>query len=249
MAPKHGEFDEELRNQGSYLMEAIVLAGGFGTRLREVVPDLPKPMAPVAGRPFLEILLTTLASKGFCRVILSLGFMADKVIAHFGEQFAGMELVYEVEDAPLGTGGAVRQALTRCREDHVFVFNGDTYLDLEVGDVEAHWQMHQVPIIVAREVPDTARYGRLDTAQERVIGFLEKGMAGPGLINAGCYVLPVAILNGFALGQTFSLESDFLAKTVGVQRTDLFVTNGHFIDIGVPEDYARAQSELAGIYH
>lgn len=230
-------------------MEAIVLAGGFGTRLREVVPNLPKPMAPVAGQPFLEILLHVLASKGFCRVILSLGFMADKVIAHFGEQFSGMELIYEVENTPLGTGGAVRQALTHCREDHVFVFNGDTYLDLEVVDVEAHWQTHHAPIIVAREVQDTARYGRLNTMEERVIGFLEKGTTGAGLINAGCYVLPVTILNEFALGKAFSLESDFLAKTVGVQRIDLFVTNGHFIDIGVPEDYARAQYELADICH
>lgn len=226
-------------------MEAIVLAGGFGTRLREVVSDLPKPMAPVAGRPFLEILLTALARKGFCRVILSLGFMADKVIAHFGDQFAAMELVYEVEDTPLGTGGALRQALTRCSEDHVFVFNGDTYLDLEVIDVETYWLTHHMPIIVARKVPDTARYGRLNTEGERVIGISEKGMTGPGLINAGCYVLPVAILDGFALGQAFSLETDFLAKTVGVQRTDLFVTSGYFIDIGVPEDYARAQTELA----
>ena len=94
-------------------MEAIVLAGGVGTRLRQVVPDLPKPMAPVAGRPFLEILLYFLARKGFTRVVLSLGFMADKVVAHFGDQFAGMELVYEIEHTPLGTGGAVRLGLTR----------------------------------------------------------------------------------------------------------------------------------------
>lgn len=230
-------------------MEAIVLAGGFGTRLREVVPDLPKPMAPVSGRPFLEILLAELAHKGFSRVVLSLGYMADKVISHFGERFAGLELLYEVEDAPLGTGGAVRQALTRCSTDHVFVFNGDTYLDLEVAGVEAHWKMHRVPIIVARDVPDTARYGRLITERERVIGFSEKGMAGPGLINAGCYVLPVSILNQFVPGQAFSLETDFLAKVVGVQRTDVFVSSGHFIDIGVPEDYCRAQVELAGIVH
>ncbi|MGZ3821668.1 MAG: nucleotidyltransferase family protein [Mucilaginibacter sp.] len=229
------------------MMEAIVLAGGFGTRLREVVPDLPKPMASVAGRPFLEILLTALACKGFCRVILSVGYMSDKVISHFGGQFAGMDLIYEVEDIPLGTGGAVRQALTRCNSDHVFVFNGDTYLDLEVADVEVHWQTHHQPIIVAREEPETARYGRLNVLENRVIGFLEKGEPGAGLINAGCYVLPVAILDKFALGQVFSLETDFLANTVGVQRIDLFVTNGHFIDIGVPEDYARAQTVLADI--
>jgi D-glycero-alpha-D-manno-heptose 1-phosphate guanylyltransferase len=230
-------------------MEAIVLAGGFGTRLKQVVPDLPKPMAPVAGRPFLEILLTSLAQKGFSRVIMSLGHMAVKVTSHFGDEYAGMELVYEIEDAPLGTGGAVRQALAHCHTDHVFVFNGDTYLDLEAADVEAQWQTHQVPIIVAREVSDTARYGRLNTNNGRVIGFVEKGVAGPGLINAGCYVLPTDILNSFALGRPFSLEADFLAKATSKQRIDLFVTHGHFIDIGVPEDYARAQTELAGVCH
>lgn len=230
-------------------MEAIVLAGGFGTRLKQIVPDLPKPMASVAGRPFLEILLTSLARKDFRRVVLSLGYMADKVVAHFGDHFADMELVYEIEKTPLGTGGAVRTALALCTSDHVFVFNGDTFLDLEVANVEAHWQAHHVPIIVAREVPDTARYGRLDTDHGRVLGFVEKGVTGPGLINAGCYVLPVGILDDFILGQPFSLEADFLVKRLGKQQFDLFVTNGHFIDIGVPEDYARAQIELAGVRH
>lgn len=230
-------------------MEAIILAGGFGTRLKQVVPDLPKPMAPVAGRPFLEILLTSLAHKGFRRAVLSLGYMAEKVVSHFGGQFASMELAYEIEETPLGTGGAVRQALMRCKADHVFVFNGDTFLDLEAAEVEAHWQAHHAPIIVAREVPDTARYGRLDTADGRVLGFVEKGADGKGLINAGCYVLPADILDGFAPGQPFSLENDFLAKAVSTRRFDLFVTDGHFIDIGIPEDYARAQTELAGVCH
>lgn len=228
-------------------MEAIILAGGLGTRLKQVVPDLPKPMAPVAGRPFLEILLTSLARKGFRRAILSLGYMAEKVLSHFGERFAGLELIYEIEETPLGTGGALRQALSRCEAGHVFVFNGDTYLDLEAAEVEAHWQTHHTPIIVAREVPDTARYGRLHIADGRVLGFVEKGANGPGLINAGCYVLPADILDGFVPGQPFSLEADFLSKVVNTRRFDLFVTNGHFIDIGIAEDYARAQTELAGV--
>ena len=228
-------------------MEAVVLAGGFGTRLRQVVPDLPKPMAPVAGRPFLEILLTTLSRKGFRRVVLSLGYMADKVVDHFGEKFAGMDLVYEIETTPLGTGGAVRQSLDRCLADHVFVFNGDTYLDVEVATLEEHWTDQRVPIIVARNVPDTSRFGRLDTADGRVLGFAEKGAGGPGLINAGCYVLPKSILADFKRGEAFSLEADFLAKAVSQQRFDLFVTSGHFIDIGVPEDFRRAQTELAGV--
>jgi len=231
------------------MTEAIVLAGGLGTRLRRVVPDSPKPMAPIAGRPFLEIMLTSLARKGFHRVILSLGYMANKVVAHFGDGIAGVELVYEIEQTPLGTGGAVRRALARCHEDHVFVFNGDTFLDLEVAEVEALWRTNHVPMIVAREMPDTARYGRLNTRNGRVLGFTEKGITGPGLINAGCYVLPTNILDGFAYGQPFSLEADFLARAVGAQRFDVFVSRDRFIDIGVPEDYARAQTELAGLCH
>lgn len=226
-------------------MEAIVLAGGFGTRLREVVPDLPKPMAPVSGRPFLEILLSSLASKGFSRVVLSLGFMAEKIVHHFGSHFSGLEIVYEIENTPLGTGGAVRQAMHLCGSDHVYILNGDTFLDLEVAAVEAHWLQHRSPIIVAREVPDTSRYGRLEVAGGRVVGFSEKGVVGPGLINAGFYVLPIHLLDGFSLGRPFSLEVNFLANSVKTDRFDLFVTHGHFIDIGVPEDYARAQVELS----
>lgn len=228
-------------------MEAIILAGGFGIRLRQVVPDLPKPMAPVAGRPFLEILLTAIARKGFSRVVLSLGYMAEKVVEYFGDRFADMELVYEIEEMPLGTGGAIRQALGRCIADHVFVFNGDTYLDVEAAEVDACWLAQRAPIIVAREVSDTARYGRLDIANNRVLGFSEKGLAGPGLINAGCYVLPKGVLDGFPCGAAFSLEADFLAKAVTQQRFDVFVSKGLFIDIGIPKDYERAQKELAGV--
>lgn len=226
-------------------MEAIVLAGGFGTRLRQVVPDLPKPMAPIAGQPFLEILLGSLASKGFGRVVLSLGFMADKISNHFGIRYAGMELAYVVEDQPLGTGGAVRLAMTKCYDDHVFVFNGDTFLDLEVDAVEQHWQSHRRTIIVGREMVDTARYGRLLTKTGRVTGFTEKGVAGPGLINAGCYVFNQGQLDGFALSAPFSLESDYLTTEVSQTPVDVFVTSGQFIDIGVPEDFLRAQTELA----
>lgn len=228
-------------------MEAIVLAGGFGTRLREVVPDLPKPMAPIAGRPFLEILLSALARKGFTRVVLSLGFMAEKIIAHFGESYEGIHLVYEVESRPLGTGGAIRAALTRCASDHVFIFNGDTYLDLEVHELESLWQSRRHPVIVVRKVPDTERFGRVEMSDGRVNAFLEKGMSGAGLINAGCYVLPKDALDDFALGQPFSLETEFFIKYLQRIRFDGFVTHGQFIDIGVPDDYVLAQTVLSGL--
>lgn len=228
-------------------MEAIVLAGGFGTRLREVVPDLPKPMAPIAGRPFLEILLASLSKKGFKRVVLSLGFMSDKIINHFGNQYLGMELVYEVESSPLGTGGAVRASLARCVSDHAFVFNGDTYLDLEVTDLEQLWKTTHNPAIVVREVPETSRFGRVLVENGRVSYFLEKGMSGPGTINAGCYLLPKHLLDQFELGKNFSLEADFFLTAIKQQQFNGFVTQGLFIDIGVPDDYDRAQTLLADV--
>lgn len=228
-------------------MEAIVLAGGFGTRLKQVVPDLPKPMAPIAGRPFLDILLSMLSRKGFTRVVLSLGFMSEKIIAHFGDGYLGMELVHEVESQPLGTGGAIRAALARCVADHVFVFNGDTYLDLEVEELETVWQSVQHPLIVVREVPDTARFGRVEMCDGRISAFLEKGKSGPGFINAGCYVLPKHALDPFPLGQPFSLETGYFIKYLERIRFDGFVSRGRFIDIGVPDDYALAQIELAGL--
>lgn len=228
-------------------MEAIVLAGGFGTRLRQVVPDLPKPMAPIAGRPFLEIMLSTLARKGFTRVVLSLGFMAEKIIAHFGESYAGMDLVHEVESQPLGTGGAIRAALACCVTDHIFIFNGDTYLDLEVDELERLWQASRHPLIVVREVADTDRFGRVEMHDGRVNAFLEKGKSGSGLINAGCYVLPKHALDEFPLGQPFSIETEFFIKYLHLLRFNGFVTHGRFIDIGVPDDYALAQTELAGL--
>jgi len=226
-------------------MEGIVLAGGFGKRLRQVVPNLPKPMAPVAGRPFLEILLTALGEKGFDRLVLSVGYKAETIVAYFGDRFAGIDLAYEIEDRPLGTGGALRRALARCAFDHVYVLNGDTYLDLEAAEIEAQWQSERVPLIVAAEVPDTARYGRLSTAGKRVTGFLEKGVGGLGLINAGCYVFPPAIARDFPDAETFSLEADFLAGAIKRSSFHCFVSRGQFIDIGVPEDYARAQTLLA----
>jgi D-glycero-alpha-D-manno-heptose 1-phosphate guanylyltransferase len=228
------------------MLEAIILAGGFGTRLRQIVPDLPKPMAPIRGRPFLEILLSSLATRGFSRIILSLGFMAEKIIEHFGQEFSGIQLVYVIEDTPLGTGGAVRLAMEQGLENHIFVFNGDTYLDLEVTDIEQHWQHQRSAIIVGREVADTARYGRLLVDNGKIRGFAEKGLAGRGLINAGCYVLNNGQLNDFPLYTAFSLETDYFAKIVKDCPLDLFITAGDFIDIGIPADYARAQIELPG---
>ena len=224
--------------------EAIILAGGLGTRLKEAVPDLPKPMAPINGKPFLTHLLINLSKKGFKRIILSVGFMAEKITSYFGNSFAGMDLEYVIESAPLGTGGALRLSLNKCSQDHVFVFNGDTFLDFDIDSVEDYWLSSQCPIIIGIEVEDTTRYGSLIFDDNKVIGFLEKGLSGSGIINAGCYVFKFNQLDSFEIGERFSLEEDYLADAVKSQDFLLFTTKRMFIDIGIPEDYCLAQSLL-----
>lgn len=226
------------------MREAIILAGGFGTRLQGVISDVPKPMAPIGKRPFLEIVLRALQQNKTDRVILSLGFMAEKIMNHFGNNFHGMELIYVVEDTPLGTGGALRLAMSKCRYDHVFVMNGDTFLEVDFDALEAHWHRRHNPIIVGHEVSDVRRYGRLMIKSGFVQGFSEKNTSGSGLINAGCYVFNKNQFHHFQLNTPFSLERDGLLALLKETPVDIFITKGRFIDIGIPEDFLLAQSEL-----
>lgn len=230
-------------------MEVIVLAGGMGTRLRAAVPDLPKPMAPIGARPFLEVLIESLKRKGFRRVILSVGYKAEVIEAYFARNPSdALELVFEVESKPLGTGGAIARALKKCREDHVFVVNGDTFLDFEADQMEALWQRSRLPLIVGRKVSDTARYGRIEADESgRIYRFREKTDRGAGIINGGCYLLPTNIMDRFPPNKKFSFEDDFLRSEVEIREMRLFVTEGYFIDIGIPEEYQRAIGELAAM--
>lgn len=225
-------------------MEAIILAGGLGKRLKSIVSDLPKPMAPVAGRPFLELLLSSLRLKGVTRAILSIGYMSQAITSHFQEHSVDMDLAYEIELTPLGTGGAIAAALRRVTSDHVFIFNGDTYLDLDLDAVTAMWPGDRTPIVVSRSVPDTERFGRLECSDGRISRFLGTGYKGAGVINAGCYLVPRDIFAGENVPGAFSFESDFLASRPA-RSLRTFMTDGEFIDIGVPEDYARAESDFA----
>jgi D-glycero-alpha-D-manno-heptose 1-phosphate guanylyltransferase len=227
--------------------EAVILAGGYGTRLRQVVADVPKPMAPISGRPFLEIQLEMLDRKGVGHAVLAVGYLGHMIIEHFGDRFGNLELSYTTESSPLGTGGAMQRALQHCRSDRVFVLNGDTYLDFDFDAADRLWQPDHRGIIVARTVPDTSRYGRLAVADGWVHGLVEKGAGGEGVINAGCYVLNRGQLADFDVPPPFSFENDYLARLLPSSPFHLFVAEGLFIDIGVPEDFARAQSLLAGV--
>ena len=225
-------------------MEVIILAGGFGTRLKKELPNLTKPMAPIAGQPFLEILLKSLSNKGFQRIILSLGYMSEKIVNYFGDNFLGMDLIYVIENKPLGTGGAIRKSFEKCNDDYVLVINGDTFIDIDIQGIEKQWHKNNVPIIVACSVSDTSRYGRLEVNGRHVTGFSEKKMSGQGLINAGCYLLPINLLEQYSEEKNFSFEIDFLYDAVSKYRFDCFLSQSVFIDIGVPEDFERAQTLL-----
>ena len=228
-------------------MQAIVLAGGLGTRLRRVVPDLPKPMAPVAGRPFLAWVLDALVDAGFEAAVLAVGYRHEVIRQHFGEDYRGMALRYSVEDSPLGTGGAIRLAAGQVEHDPVFVLNGDTYLELDyAGMLDAHRRAAANLSVAVCRVPDVGRYGALEIENERIHGFLEKGGSGPGLINAGVYLVSSDILQQIPAGQPFSFEQQLLVPRVREIRPLAYQTKGRFIDIGIPEDFERAQQMFGG---
>lgn len=227
--------------------EAIILAGGFGTRLRSVVSDLPKPMAPVAGKPFLEYLLTRLAKQHYTHVILSTGYLHETIEQHFGSCFEGIELSYAVEDTPLGTGGAIVNALQHCKADDVSVLNGDTLFNIDLMHLRQFRSHHNTPLaIVLRQVDDARRYGTVQTdANGRIVAFCEKKETFcSGLINGGIYQISRSLLSSYPVGTPFSFERDVMQQIYNEIPVFAYIDNAYFIDIGIPEDYLRAQKEL-----
>jgi D-glycero-alpha-D-manno-heptose 1-phosphate guanylyltransferase len=224
--------------------EAVILAGGLGTRLSNVLPDLPKPMAPIAGRPFLSYLLEFLRDRGVLRVVLSVGYRKEAIRDFFGSSYAGLELVYSVEEEPLGTGGALLRSLPFIRERFAFVLNGDTFLRLDYAGLAASLKDHpHAHLIVAlRRVADAGRYGRAVVASGRIHGFEARGASGPGLINAGCYLVARDIFDHFPMPPKFSWEKDFLAPRSSEIQPVAFLTDAPFIDIGIPEALEEAQT-------
>jgi D-glycero-alpha-D-manno-heptose 1-phosphate guanylyltransferase len=224
-------------------MEVIILAGGFGTRLQGVVPDLPKPMATIRGRPFLAILLDDLITAGFTSAILAVGYRYEVIRDYFGENYNSLSLAYSIEREPLGTGGAIALALKQIAGSQCFVVNGDTYLELDYKAMLAsHLEAKSILTLAVLEVPDANRYGAIDIEENRIRFFFEKGRAGPGIINGGVYLLSPDLFSSYNFPASFSFETDLLMPHVHELRPLAFLTTGLFIDIGVPEDYNRAQN-------
>lgn len=227
--------------------EVIVLAGGRGTRLQSVVSDVPKPLAPVAGRPFLAWLLDMLARRGIHRAVIATGYLSETIEARIGARWQGMRIDYSIEREPLGTGGALKLAAEQLAGDSAHVLNGDTYLDYSPAALEATTRRVGANIGVAlAHVEDVGRYGAVEVRDGRVAMFREKNGSGPGLINAGGYFLDAVALELLRCAPaSFSFESQILVPQAEQGRVAAFADTADFIDIGVPADYACAQAAFA----
>lgn len=231
---------------------AIVLAGGLGTRLRSVVPDLPKPMAPVAGRPFLEHLLDYWIGQGVSRFVLSVGYRREAVMSHLGSAYRGIPITYSIEEAPLGTGGGLLLALQHLTDETSFLLlNGDTYFAVPLPELIRFAEDRKGDWCFSLfSTEDTDRYlGMTMDADGNILNFGSKAIGRSVQANGGAYWVSAENLDklGFTTGQQCSLEADILPKALQAgQRIIGLPSSGTFIDIGVPHDYQRAQSLLAG---
>ena len=223
--------------------DVIILAGGLGERLRHVVSDTQKVMAPIAGRPFLRYLLDGLIAQGARRFVLAVGYKSEQIEAYFGNAYNGTAIVFSREEMPLGTGGAIRQALEMCETEDVIVVNGDTYFDADLAALlRAHRETGAALTLSLKPMTDFDRYGTVSMDETgRVTGFHEKKPVQAGLINGGVYAVKKEAAAAMPTGR-FSFEREILEPlklvTFGV------VSDGYFIDIGVPGDYFRAQTEI-----
>jgi D-glycero-alpha-D-manno-heptose 1-phosphate guanylyltransferase len=230
------------------LKEAIILAGGFGTRLQAVVSDVPKPMAPINNEPFLNYVFDYLLHYKIEHVVLSTGYLADKISDYYKNEYRGIKISYTKEETPLGTGGGIRLAMTKCYTSDVLVLNGDSFFDVNITD---HFNNHiskQADCSLAlRKVFNASRYGTILLGIVNAIEtFKEKdNIEQTGLINGGVYILNRKLyLSKTNEAVPFSIEKDFYESRINELHIFGFEYDGYFIDIGIPEDYNKAQIDF-----
>jgi len=226
------------------MVKSVILAGGKGVRLRKVINDIPKPMAPVAGKPFLEYLILQLKKYNIRDVVISIGYKGDAIKSYFGNgEKWDMNISYSPEDEPLGTGGALKKAINMVDDEQFIVMNGDSYLDIDLTEfLDFHMERHAGTTLSLVHRNDTSRYGRVEINKEaKVHRFIGKGVSGYGLINGGIYVFHQDIVDIIPAGN-ISLEDKILPIIIEKGLFGMTV-NGFFIDIGIPEDYLRICNE------
>jgi NDP-sugar pyrophosphorylase family protein len=230
-------------------LTAVILAGGMGTRLRSVVADRPKVLAPVAGRPFLTYLLDQIAEAGIERVVLSTGHLAEQFADVIGNRYRNIPITYAHEEEPLGTGGAIRFACGFTDTEHLLVMNGDSYCNADLSSY-IDWHVNgrnQVSLMLVK-VGDCSRYGTVKTdSSGRITAFIEKRPERvAGYINAGVYLFERAMLEHFPIGAS-SIERDVFPELLRNRAMIGWHTEAEFIDIGIPIDYKRSHEFMARV--
>lgn len=230
--------------------DVVILSGGFGLRLRDVIGEIPKPMAPIGGRPFMELLLGQLKRHGFSRVVLSVGYRHEVIHEYFGDEACGLKLVYSIETSPLGTGGALRQAENCINTENIVIMNGDSYTD---ADLSALVRKHSasdaaVTVVVIPETRNDAGSVVMDS-NGKVTNFAEKRpIAGSRYLSAGIYELSRELIRTVPSNVKISLETELFPQWLaGGKSIETLVYNGKCIDIGTPERYQMAQDALRDV--
>ena len=230
------------------ISEAIILAGGLGTRLRPAVSDLPKCMAPINGKPFLDYLVQYLQRQGITHFIFSVGYLHEIIEAHLRENYPLLSYQLSIENEPLGTGGGIRWACEKSNQKTVLVCNGDTLYKADVAALSAfHENTGAQCTLSLKPMNNFDRYGAVVLNEDHSIrSFSEKQFYATGLINGGVYALETAVFLKKNFPEKFSFEKDYLEKEATKNNPVLFgmVQDEYFIDIGIPEDFEKAKSEL-----
>lgn len=231
------------------ITEAIILAGGLGTRLRSAVPDLPKCMAPVAGKPFLSFVIHHCMKQGIERFIFSLGYKHKVIEKYVEKEFEGMNGAFCVEEEPLGTGGAIQMACEFARTNQVMILNGDTLFSVNAEQLATfHFSNDADCTLSLKPMKNIDRYGVVEVNDKGVVThFKEKQFYESGNINGGIYALNVERFLARQLPPKFSFEKDYLEAYISQHKFYGLVQDEYFIDIGIPEDYEKANTELANL--
>ena len=227
------------------IKEAIILAGGFGTRLKTLVDETPKAMALIKERPFLIYVLEHLLKSGVEKAVIAAGYKHEYISDYFGNSYKDISLEYSIENKPLGTGGAIFKAIKLISLNYCYVLNGDTFFDFDLSLFEESFSKYPSVLSVAlKPMASFDRYGSVTVERGRIISFNEKKFCGKGLINGGVYILDKMWIKSHAPGKIFSFEKDILEKHVSKDFFSYFLSDTYFIDIGVPEDYLKAVREM-----
>lgn len=229
------------------ITEAIILAGGLGTRLRSAVPDLPKCMAPVAGKPFISYVIDHYRQEGIEKFIFSLGYKHEIIEEYLATRYSDLSLRFVVEEEPLGTGGAIKLACAQVQSKTSIILNGDTIFKVRLKKLAPFHHMCGADCTLSlKPMKNFDRYGLVELNPDYSISnFKEKQFYSEGLINGGVYALNTGKFLKEDLPEKFSFESDYLEKLFSQRRIYGVIQDEYFIDIGIPEDYERAQIDLA----